>query len=105
MMKRMMFWGKLKPERVEEYKEYHRHVWPELLAAYRQAGITKVSCFLHGVDLLVYSEYDDAVYPQAKAALARNEVEIRWQALMGELRDPAAASVEFAEVFHMGEHS
>ena len=55
-MKRTLFWGRIKADKIEEYKESHRHVWPELLAAYRQAGIRKISCFLHGVDLLVYTE-------------------------------------------------
>lgn len=62
MMKRMCWWGRIKPDKIEEYKESHRVVWPELLAVYKKHGIVKISCFLKGNDLLVYTEYDPEIY-------------------------------------------
>ena len=101
MKKRVMHMGRLKPDKLEEYKEFHRNVWPELQQVYREAGITQISCCLHGTQLLIFTEYDDAIYPAAKAALAQNEVELRWAALMRPLADPDWKSVEFEEVFYM----
>jgi L-rhamnose mutarotase len=98
---RMLFRSRLKAESVDEYVRYHRAVWPDLLDAYRRAGITQISCFLSGTDLLVYSEYDVDVYRREKAALSRHPVEIKWQALMATLRDPTFKAVEYEEVFHM----
>ncbi len=100
-MKRTLFWGRIRADKIEEYKESHRQVWPELLAAYRQAGIRKISCFLHGVDLLVYTEYDEAIYPTARKELSQLDVCRRWDAWMREFAEPGFKAVEFEEVFRM----
>ncbi len=103
MLKRQITKAKIKPECVEKYKEYHANVWPELMDAYRKAGTVKLSCFLDGNELLVYSEYDDDdVFAKAKAELKNNEVEIRWQSLMNELKDSSFEPVKYEEVFYMG---
>jgi len=99
--RRMLFRSRLKPESVQEYVRLHQQVWPELLEAYRKAGITQVSCFLNGLDLVVYSEYEQEVYEREKEALSRKPVEIRWQALIKPLRDPDFEQRSFEEVFHM----
>ena len=98
---RMLFHSRLKPECVAEYIRYHQAVWPELLEGYRQAGITQVSCFLSGVELIVYSEIDVEQYQESKAALSRHPVEVKWQTLMQTLRDPSFKAGPYAEVFHM----
>ena len=91
----------LKPETLEEYKEHHRNVWPELQQAYLAAGITQLSCCLHGNQLLVFTECDDAIYPAARAALAASEVEQRWSRLMRPLADSNFTPIKFEEVFYM----
>ena len=101
MKKRMIFLTHLKSEKIEEYKEHHRNVWPELQEAYREAGITQISCFLHDNQLLVFTEYDEAIYPAAKAALGASEVEQRWAQLMRPLADSDFKPIEFEEVFYM----
>jgi L-rhamnose mutarotase len=99
----MLFRSRLKPDKVEEYIRYHQSVWPELLEAYRRAGISRISCFLSGADLLIYSEVDQDIYEREKEALSRNPFEIKWQALMAELGDPTFEAIEYREVFHMPE--
>lgn len=99
--RRMLSRSRLKPEGVQEYVRLHRQVWPELLEAYRTAGIAQISCFLSGLDLVVYSEYELEVYEKGKEALSRNLVEIRWQALIKPLRDPDFEQQALEEVFHM----
>ena len=98
-MKRMLFMSKLKPECVEEYRRYHENVWPELEQAYKEAGILKVSCFLHENTLLVYSEYDESRYPASREALIQKDVEKQWAAIMSKFSDSSFSSVEFEEVY------
>jgi L-rhamnose mutarotase len=76
-------------------------VWPELLEAYRKAGIRHISCFVGGLDLVVYTEYETEIYEKRKDSLRQNPVEIRWQALMKTLRDPKWPGLELQEVFYM----
>lgn len=90
----------LKPECVQDYVSYHQQVWPELLEAYHQAGITRIDCCLNGSDLVVCIEYDSDVYEKMKDALRHNPIEIRWQALMETFRDISVEQRFFEEVFH-----
>ena len=68
---------RLVPGVEERYEEYHRAVWPDVLAAIRRAGITKYVIFRDGLDLFHYIECDD--YDKAIGVLARDPVNIRWQ--------------------------
>ncbi len=90
----------LKPECVQDYVNYHQQVWPELLEAYRQAGITQIDCCLSGLDLVVCIEYETDVYEKMKDVLSRDPVEIRWQALMETWCDTSIEQRFFEEVFH-----
>ena len=98
---RKVMLSRLRPECIEEYKTYHRDVWPELLRAYCRAGIYEVSCFLHGSDLLVYMDYDEARYASCCKELEQDPVQQKWHSLMAPLADPFFQPVEFEEVFHM----
>ena len=50
---------RLKPGSEERYEEYHRNVWPEVLAANRRVGVTKYVIFRDGLDLFHYIECAD----------------------------------------------
>jgi L-rhamnose mutarotase len=93
--------ARIKPECLEAYKEYHRHVWPELEAVYRQAGFTELSCFLNDKLLLIYLEYDEARYVASRDWLDRNEFQLKWQALMKPMSDPDFTKLDFEEVYRM----
>ncbi len=71
---------RLRPGTEQRYDEYHRAVWPDVLAAIRRTGITEYVIFRDGLDLFHYIECDD--YDRAIAELARDPVNIRWQAEM-----------------------
>ena len=71
---------RLKPGAVGRYEEYHQAVWPDVLAAIKRVGITKYFIFRDGLDLFHYIECDD--YDRAIAELAKDPVNIRWQAEM-----------------------
>ena len=105
-MQRICFVLQVKPDRLKEYKERHRAVWPEMLDALRETGWTNYSLFLRSDGLLVgYLETQD--FDRARADMAKREVNERWQREMGEffvqndgiLPDRAAEPLE--EVFHL----
>jgi len=105
-MRRICFVLHVKPERLEEYKRRHRHVWPEMLDALRETGWNNYSLFLRPDGLLVgYLECED--FARARAEMAKREVNERWQREMagffvqqdGVLPDQAMQPLE--EVFHL----
>ena len=71
---------RLKPGVEARYEEYHRAVWPDVLAAMRRVGITRYAIFRDGLDLFHYIECDD--YDRAIADLAHDPINVRWQAEM-----------------------
>jgi L-rhamnose mutarotase len=105
-MERVCFLARVKPERLEEYRERHRQVWPEMMLALQEAGWGNYSLFLADDGLLVgYVETED--YAGAQAAMARSSVNERWQAEMQSLfadlddRRPDEGFRRIAEIFHL----
>lgn len=88
-MQRVCFILYVKKDRLEEYKERHKQVWPEMLQALSATGWTNYSLFLRGDGMLVgYVETPD--FEAARAGMAQLEVNGRWQAEMKEFfEDPA----------------
>jgi L-rhamnose mutarotase len=73
----------VKPDRKAEYAQRHRAVWPEMRQALTETGWRNYSLFLRADGLLVgYVEADDL--DAAQAAMAKTEVNGRWQAEMAE---------------------
>src|SRR5271170_4234044 len=82
-MQRICFVLQVKPERLEEYKERHRHVWPEMQAALHETGWANYSLFLRDDGLLIgYLETED--FEGARSGIAQREVNVRWQREMGD---------------------
>ena len=101
-MERVCFQLQVRPDRLEEYRERHRSVWPEMLAALRDAGWRNYSLFLRDDGFLVgYLETDD--FEAAQRAMADAEVNDRWQRDMAPFFDARAdhALVRLEEVFHL----
>jgi L-rhamnose mutarotase len=105
-MERVCFVLQVKPERIQEYKERHRVVWPEMQDALRETGWNNYSLFLRQDGLLVgYLETES--FERARAGMASRKINERWQREMagffvqpeGLLPDQAMASLE--EVFHI----
>ena len=105
-MERVCFLLRVRPDRLDEYRARHREVWPDMLAALRDAGWRNYSLFLRGDGLLVgYLETED--FAAAQAAMERTEVNARWQAdmapffeLPGDER-PDTGLERLDEVFHL----
>lgn len=104
-MPRYCFSLQVRPDRMEEYVERHRAVWPEMLAALEETGWRNYSLFLRGDGLLIgYVESDDLT--AAQAAMAATEVNARWQAEMAPFfvaldGAPDEGFVQLTEVFHL----
>ena len=98
----------MRPDRIAEYVERHRTVWPEMLDALRETGWRNYSLFLRDDGLLIgYVESDDLMASQA--AMAKTDVNARWQAEMAEFftgidgRPPDEGFTLLTEVFHLPE--
>src|ERR1700729_1675804 len=77
-MERVCFLGRIRPERLEEYRARHREVWPEMTKALQEAGWSNYSLFLTDDGLLVgYLETDE--YAAAQRRMAQADVNARWQ--------------------------
>ncbi len=106
-MKRIAFILKVKQERLEEYKRHHEHVWPEMLAALREAGWHNYSIFMRDDGLLFgYFETPESLQV-AQALMLEQEVNTRWQELMAPFFEspnnarPDEMFVELTEIFHL----
>ena len=81
MMQRVGFVLKVKPDRLDEYKQHHQQVWPEMLAALRETGWHNYSLFL-GDDGLLFGYLETPDFEQALAGMAAKDVNARWQTQM-----------------------
>jgi L-rhamnose mutarotase len=104
-VKRVCFLLKVRQERLAEYRERHAEVWPDMLSALRDSGWHNYSLFLRDDGLLVgYLETRD--FEAAQAAMARTEVNARWQAEMAPFFEdldgrPDEGMRPLTEVFHL----
>ncbi|MPZ84938.1 MAG: L-rhamnose mutarotase [Actinophytocola sp.] len=81
-MPRYCFRLQVRPERLAEYVERHRAVWPDMLAALRDSGWHNYSLFLDSGDGLLIGYVEAESLDAAQAAMAATEVNRRWQAEM-----------------------
>ncbi|PZG13379.1 L-rhamnose mutarotase [Nonomuraea aridisoli] len=104
-MQRVCFLLKVRPDRLAEYRERHRDVWPEMREALSRTGWHNYSLFLRDDGLLVgYLETED--FEAAKKAMAETDVNARWQAEMAPFFEdidgrPDEHKVPLEEIFHL----
>lgn len=80
---RYAFRLQVSPDRLAEYARRHAEVWPEMLQALHDSGWHSYSLFASPDGLLV--GYVEAIsLESAQAAMARTDVNARWQASMAE---------------------
>jgi L-rhamnose mutarotase len=81
MTQRICFQLQVRPDRLDEYRERHAAVWPELREALTATGWRNYSLFLTGSGQLIgYLECDD--FEAIQRAMAATDVNARWQAEM-----------------------
>jgi len=105
-MERVCFLLQVRPDRLDEYRARHRAVWPDMLAALRDAGWANYSLFLRDDGLLVgYVETAD--FGAAQRAMEATAVNARWQAEMAEFFElpggerPDTGMTRLPEIFHL----
>jgi L-rhamnose mutarotase len=105
-MARYCFQLQVRPELLDEYRERHRAVWPDMLRALRDTGWRNYSIFARSDGQLVgYVEADDLA--AAQQAMAATDVNARWQAEMSKYfvgldgRGPDESFVLLEEIFHL----
>ena len=106
-MNHVAFILKVKQDRIDEYKEIHQNVWPEMLDALKKAGWRNYSLFLREDGLLLgYFETPDSL-AEAQSRMAETEVNTRWQTSMAPFFEspnqsrPDEMLVELEKVFHL----
>jgi L-rhamnose mutarotase len=102
MTQRSAFVLQVRPEKIDEYVEAHRAVWPDMLQALRDAGIQNYSIFRDGNRVFGYFESEDL--DRAASYLAEQEVCTRWQNAMADLleeRVPDAGPPALEEIFRL----
>jgi L-rhamnose mutarotase len=105
-VQRICFQLQVKPDRIPEYVERHRAVWPEMLEAIRDAGRRNYSIYLREDGLLIgyYETDDDAA---SAVALAADPRTAEWESsstdlfvsLGGDRADQSA--LQLTEVFNL----
>ena len=105
-MERVCFLGRIRPDRLEEYRVRHARVWPDMLAALREAGWGNYTLFLTDDGLLVgYLETQD--YQAALRRMAQTDINSRWQEEMAPFfaeldgRPPNQGFQRIEEIFHL----
>jgi L-rhamnose mutarotase len=102
MTQRSAFVLNVRPGKIDEYVEAHRNVWPEMLAALREAGISNYTIYRHGNEVFGYFESDDL--EAAAAYMEAQEINTRWQDTMAELleeRVPNSGTPPLEEIFRL----
>ena len=104
-MKRVGFQFKVRQDRLVEYKEQHKNVWPEMLKALRETGWHNYTLFMRE-DGLIFGYFEtEADLATAQAKMAAREVNTRWQQFMSSFMDanarPDETFLELEEYFHL----
>lgn len=106
-MQRVGFLLKVKEDKVDEYKEHHKAVWPEMKEALRRNGWHNYSLFMRDDGLLFgYFEAEES-FQASLEGMEEEDVNERWQAFMAPYFEAPPGSrpdqnmVELEEVFHL----
>jgi L-rhamnose mutarotase len=104
-MKRVGFQFKVRQDRLAEYKEHHKHVWPEMLEALRETGWHNYTLFMREDGLIFgYFETEESL-ATAQAKMIAKGVNTRWQEFMAPFVDanarPDETFIELEEYFHL----
>ena len=105
VLQRAAFQLRIRRDKIAEYEEAHRHVWPELLRELESFGISEYSIFRRGQQLFLTMRVPDFEILQEQ--LAESEVNLRWQQYMAPLFEPVSdleageTLATMQEVFYM----
>ena len=76
---------------IEEYKTYHRAMWPEVEESLRRAGVLTLRIFLGARQLFMYMEAGDDFDPATYVSeYLREPRAAEWESLMQQMQEPVA---------------
>lgn len=105
-MKRYGMVIKVRPEKLEEYKQLHAAVWPGVLARIRECNIQNYSIYLKDGYLFSYFEYTGTDFDKDMEKMAADPLTQKWWAVCKPCQEPLATRKEgewwagMDEVFH-----
>lgn len=83
-MERVCFRMQVDPDRLDEYIERHRNVWPQMLRALHETGWRNYSLFADAAGMIIgYLETED--YEAAQQGMELTEINAAWQDSMSPL--------------------
>jgi len=89
----MMLDLKNDPQLIEEYKEWHRRVWPEVVQSLKDAGILEMEIFLGANRLFMVLDTVEGFSFEAKLKMdAANPKVQEWEQMMWKFQQPLAGS-------------
>ena len=96
----------IKSEKIEEYKRYHKSVWPWVLRKIRECNIRNYSIFLKDNNLFSYFEYMGEDYKADMKKMADDAYTQKWWNIIMPMQEPLSTRksdewwAEMEEVFH-----
>lgn len=105
-MERVCFTFEIYEGKVEEYEKRHVEIWPELVEALKESGLTNYSIFRRG---LISVGYLEAVPDKVTAfkKLGSYEVNDKWskwfEDIIVNLTDSKGNLIELKEIWHLQE--
>ena len=78
------------PNLIEQYKEFHRAVWPEVMDSLKAVGIVEMKIYLLGRRLFMVMDTVDEFVPETDFAryLTLHPRCQEWEDLMGNFQEP-----------------
>ena len=74
---------------IEEYEQYHQHVWSEIKKSIHDAGIINMEIYRTGNRLFMIMETDDNFSFEKKAAMDESNPKVQeWEQLMWKFQQP-----------------
>jgi L-rhamnose mutarotase len=103
-MERVCFSFEIRPGTEAEYKKRHDEIWPELVAAIKDAGFANYSLFRRGTTIVAYAECEPDV-ATSFAQLGPLDVNARWsewfEDVIVSLTDENGELYRYEEVWHL----
>lgn len=70
--------GRLKKDKVEEYKNLHKKCWPGVLDMIQKCHLNNYSIFIHGQDVFSYFEYEGNDFENDMKKMEDDEETQKW---------------------------
>ncbi|MEN3185663.1 MAG: L-rhamnose mutarotase [Atribacterota bacterium] len=106
-MKRYGMVIRVKPEKLEEYKQLHANPWEGVLKTIKECNIQNYSIFYHDGYLFGYFEYTGDNYEEDMKKMAADPITQEWWSLCKPCQEPLSSRkegewwAEMEEVFHL----